>query len=138
MLVNSFVFWCFFAAFLLPYFTLMRGQSRAQNVWLLVASYFFYGYTDWRMTILLLIATITFYFLGLAINKVSGSKSQVSGKTLMVLGVILGVGMLLYFKYLNFFVEQFAALFALMGLKTNFSSSRELSKVSSAFTPMRM
>ena len=38
------------------------------------------------------------------------------------MGVVLGAGMLLYFKYLNFFVEQFAALFALMGLKTNFSS----------------
>lgn len=106
----------------------MRGKSRAQNVWLLVASYFFYGYADWRMTILLLIATITFYFLGLAINRVSGFKFQVSSnslltpKTLTVLGVVLGAGMLLYFKYLNFFVEQFAALFALMGLKTNFSS----------------
>lgn len=138
MLVSSIVFWCFFTAFLFPYFTLMRGQSRGQNVWLLVASYFFYGYADWRMTILLLIATITFYILGLAINKVSGSKSQVSGKTLMVLGVILGVGMLLYFKYLNFFVEQFAALFALMGLKTNFSSFHILVPIGISFFTFKL
>ena len=122
MLVNSIIFWLFFGIFLLPYFTLMRGSSKIQNLWLLTASYVFYGYADWGMAILLFIATITFYILGLAINKVSGSKSQVSDKTLMVLGVILGVGMLLYFKYLNFFIEQFAALFGLMGLKTNFSS----------------
>ena len=122
MLVNSIIFWIFFAIFLLPYFTLMRGSSKIQNLWLLAASYVFYGYADWRMAILLLIATITFYMLGLAINKVSGSKSQISGKTLMVLGIILGAGMLLYFKYLNFFIEQFAALFGLFGLKTNFSS----------------
>ena len=128
MLINSIIFWCFFALFLLPYFTLMRRCSKIQNLWLLAASYVFYGYADWRMVILLFIATITFYLLGLAINKVSGSKSQVSGKSLLtpktfvVLGVILGAGMLLYFKYLNFFIEQFAALFGLFGLKTNFSS----------------
>lgn len=122
MLVNSIIFWIFFGIFLLPYFTLMRGSSKIQNLWLLAASYVFYGYADWRMAILLLIATITFYMLGLAINKVSGSKSLISGKTLMVLGIILGAGMLLYFKYLNFFIEQFAALFGLFGLRTNFSS----------------
>jgi len=144
MLVNSIIFWCFFAAFLLPYFTLMRGQSMAQNVWLLVASYFFYGYADWRMTILLLITTITFYFLGLAINRVSGFKFQVSSnslltpKTLTVLGVVLGAGMLLYFKYLNFFLEQFAALFALMGLKTNFSSFHILVPIGISFFTFKL
>lgn len=93
---------------------------------------------------------MTFYLLGMAINKkkckVEGVRckeewvrckeegvrskeaihithySLLSPKGLLVLGVILGVGLLLYFKYLNFFIEQFAALFGLMGLKTNFSS----------------
>ena len=128
MLVNSIIFWIFFAIFLLPYFTLMRGSSKIQNLWLLAASYVFYGYADWRMAILLLIATITFYVLGLAINRVSSFRFQDSGNSLLtpkilaVLGVILGAGMLLYFKYLNFFIEQFAALFGLFGLKTNYSS----------------
>ena len=137
MLVNSIIFWIFFAIFLLPYFTLMRGSSKIQNLWLLAASYVFYGYADWRMAILLLIATITFYVLGLAINRVSrlfvkthqqavrfqdSGKSLLTPKTLAVLGVVLGAGMLLYFKYLNFFIEQFAALFGLFGLRTNYSS----------------
>ena len=123
MLVNSIIFWIFFAIFLLPYFTLMRGSSRIQNIWLLVASYVFYGYADWRMAILLLIATTTFFVLGLAIPKRLVSKNiLLNSKTLTVLGIILGVGMLLYFKYLNFFIEQFAALFGLFGLRTNFSS----------------
>ena len=137
MLVNSIIFWIFFAVFLLPYFTLMRGSNKIQNLWLLAASYVFYGYADWRMAILLLIATITFYVLGLAINRVSrlfvkthqqavrfqdSGKSLLTPKTLAVLGVVLGAGMLLYFKYLNFFIEQFAALFGLFGLRTNYSS----------------
>ena len=156
MLVNSIIFWIFFAIFLLPYFTLMRGSSKIQNLWLLAASYVFYGYADYRMVILLIIATITFYVLGLAINKgknylntknteekdistdkrnslkEEGVKNKESlhiiryklltPKTLVVLGVVLGAGMLLYFKYLNFFIEQFAALFGVFGLKTNYSS----------------
>lgn len=40
----------------------------------------------------------------------------------MVVGVVLGAGLLLYFKYMNFFMEQFAALFRLMGLHTNWST----------------
>ena len=75
MLVNSIIFWIFFTIFLLPYFTLMQGSSKVQNLWLLAASYVFYGYADWRMAILLLIATITYYILGLAINNGSGSES---------------------------------------------------------------
>ena len=130
MLVNSIIFWIFFAVFLLPYITLMRGSSKVQNLWLLAASYVFYGYADWRMVLLLLAATIIFYSLSLTLKSPTptlpregdsdGAKRH--RKTLVILGIILGVGMLLYFKYLNFFIEQFAALFGLFGLKTNYSS----------------
>ena len=135
MLVNSIIFWCFFALFLLPHFTLMRGSNKIQNLWLLVASYVFYGYADLHALAIIIIATMIFYGLGFAVEpqcKEEGVRSKeaihithyslLSPKGLLVLGVILGVGLLLYFKYLNFFIEQFAALFGLMGLKTNFSS----------------
>lgn len=142
MLVNSIIFWIFFAIFLLPYFTLMRGSSKVQNLWLLAASYVFYGYADLHALAIIIIATMIFYGLGFAVapqckvesvkRKENGVRSKeaihitryslLSPKGLLVLGVILGVGLLLYFKYLNFFIEQFAALFGLFGLRTNFSS----------------
>ena len=125
MLVNSIIFWIFFAVFLLPYFTLMRGSNKVQNWWLLAASYVFYGYADWRMVVLLLAATIVFYSLSLTLPRREGTSKTISEsrrKALVTLGIILGAGMLLYFKYLNFFIEQFAALFGLFGLRTNFSS----------------
>ena len=125
MLVNSIIFWLFFAIFILPYFTLMRGSSKIQNLWLLAASYVFYGYADWRMVLLLLAATIIFYSLSLALPNREGTSNTISEsrrKALVTLGIILGAGMLLYFKYLNFFIEQFAALFGLFGLRTNYSS----------------
>ena len=114
MLVNSIVFWAFFLIVLIPYFSILRKSSRWQNLWVLAASYFFYGYADWRMVPLLLGATVVFYVLGIA----TSSRS----KALMVVGVVLGAGLLLYFKYMNFFIEQFAALFGLMGLHTNWST----------------
>ena len=149
MTFTSITFLCFFALFLIPYFTFMQGSSKIQNLWLLAASYVFYGYADLQALAIIIIATMIFYGLGFAVApqcKVEGVKckdksvrckeesvrskkaihithySLLSPKGLLVLGVILGVGLLLYFKYLNFFIEQFASLFGLMGLKTNFSS----------------
>ena len=116
MLVNSIVFWAFFLVVLLPYFSVLKKVSRWQNLWILVASYFFYGYADWKMIPLLLAATIVFYFLGIFIEE-RGRRNEEkdpsltlpcregTGKLLMVLGIVLGAGMLLYFKYMNFFIE---------------------------------
>ena len=135
MLVNSIVFWAFFLIVLIPYFSILRKSSRWQNLWVLAASYFFYGYADWRMVPLLLGATVVFYALGIATSSRSraadaafkGSElpfksADARSKALMVVGVVLGAGLLLYFKYMNFFIEQFAALFGLMGLHTNWST----------------
>jgi D-alanyl-lipoteichoic acid acyltransferase DltB (MBOAT superfamily) len=152
MLVNSIVFWAFFLIVLIPYFSILRKSSRWQNLWVLAASYFFYGYADWRMVPLLLGATVVFYLLGIYIEeggtlgaarakdadinlaesrqkstklrrKEEGDYSpNINSKALMVVGVVLGAGLLLYFKYMNFFIEQFATLFGLMGLHTNWST----------------
>ena len=144
MLVNSIVFWTFFLIVLIPYFCILRKSSRWQNLWVLAASYFFYGYADWRMVALLVGATVVFYALGIATSSRSraadaafkGADARSKGLTavqeqqscvqrskfLMVVGVVLGAGLLLYFKYMNFFIEQFAALFGLMGLHTNWST----------------
>lgn len=123
MLVNSIPFFIFFTIVFLPYFTLWKDKLRAQNLWLLLASYFFYGWVSWEMVFLLIGITIVFYFIGLAIPVRTSEKDSYNRSLgFMTIGVILGVGLLLYFKYLNFFIEQFVAFFGLLGMKTNFSS----------------
>lgn len=117
MLVNSIIFWAFFLVVLIPYFSILRKNSRWQNLWILIASYVFYGYADWRMVFLLLVSTLVFYLLGIW-SKGSSQRSKLA----MLIGVIAGVGMLIYFKYMNFFIEQFSALFNTMGLHTNMST----------------
>ena len=67
MLVNSIPFLIFFTIVFLPYFTLWKDKLRDQNLCLLLASYFFYGWVSWEMVFLLIGITIVFYFIGLAI-----------------------------------------------------------------------
>lgn len=121
MVVNSIIFWLFFAVVSLPYFVLLRKSYKAQNLWLLLASYFFYGWADWKMIPLLAIITIVFYWLGLQIKK-NNKDNPKRASHLTTLGVVLGVGVLFYFKYLGFFVQEFAHLFESFGLNAHLST----------------
>ena len=86
-----------------------------QNLFLLFASYVFYGFADWRMIPLLLTVTALYYGLGIALERTSGRKNDI----LAISGVVLSLAILLYFKYFNFFIQSFSDLFLSLGLKTN-------------------
>ena len=116
MVFNSIPFVLFFVVVFFVYWLLLKRNTKAQNVFLLVASYFFYGYADWRMLPLLMVSTVVFYYLGIGIGR---AKTERAASWLKVLGVVLGVGVLIYFKYLNFFIDSFSQLFENMGLHTN-------------------
>ena len=118
MQVNSFIFWGFFLIVLIPYFTFFRKSSKAQNWLLLIASYFFFGYSELKMLPVIFLATVAFYFLGIAIEKNNETNPKKSS-LLTTLGIVLGVGILVYFKYLNFLIDQFAALFTSLGMQVN-------------------
>ena len=120
MFINSIPFLLFFIVFLISFYSLKN--RRIQNMWIVIASYVFYGWTDWRMTLLLIIATIVFFRLALILSRKSPPLTLPRRKGIMILGVIIGVGMLLYFKYMNFFLEQIAATLGLFGINTNWSS----------------
>ena len=121
MILNSIAFTLFFSIFLVPYFS-VRDKVRAQNSFVLLASYVFYGWTDWRMVGLLFLATVIFYGLALALHRKNLTLTLAKREGIMFLGVMIGVGMLAYFKYMNFFIEQFAATLGLFGIHTNWSS----------------
>lgn len=117
MLVNSLQFLCFFSVVFVLYW-LLRKQIKIQNWLLLIASYYFYSVANWKMCVLLMAATIVFYVIGLLIQKYNDNNEK-AASIFTTIGVIAGVGLLLYFKYLNFFVQSFADLFNLMGLHCN-------------------
>ena len=114
MVVNSINFWIFFAIVLVPYFLFFRKKG-GQNLWLLAASYFFYGWADWKILPLLVAVTGVFYALGLAIERNNHLHPRRASR-LTTLGIVLGLGILFYFKYFGFFVTEMAALFTAFGL----------------------
>lgn len=137
MLVNSLIFLLFFLIVLIPYFSLMRNFVKLQNLWILLASYFFYGYMDVRMCVLLLVATVVFFVIGISIEKYRG-KERKTAWWLTLAGIVAGAGMLLYFKYLNFFITQFADLLGLFGLTTNWSSFNLIVPVGISFFTFKL
>lgn len=135
MLFSSIEFLLFFAVVFVVYHFLLKERTKAQNVFLLAASYFFYGYADLRMLPLLIIATVAFYFLGIAI---ANAKTDNMNSLLSTLGIVLGVGLLVYFKYLNFFIESFARLFESIGLHSNLHTLKIIMPLGISFFTFRL
>ena len=113
MLFNSLTFIGFIVIVLLIY---PRLQFRWQNVFLLIASYLFYGYWDWRFTFLLFTSTVVDFWVA---QKLQASGSQRRRKLLLFVSIGVNLGILGFFKYFNFFIDSTASLLAEIGFKTN-------------------
>ena len=123
MVVNSVRFLFFFVVvFTIYYLPVSKRHPRFQNLWLLLSSYFFYGVADWLMVPLLMGATAVFYGLGLWLKNEMDQQHEKNASRLTTLSVCLGIGLLLYFKYLNFFAESFADLLSAIGLKATWTT----------------
>ncbi len=123
MVVNSLSFLLFFiVVFAVYYAPGIRQYATRQNVWLLLTSYFFYGFVDWKMLPILFCITVIFYWLGAQIKKEMDVNNRKKASRYMKVGVIIGIGLLLYFKYLNFFAESVADLLRQLGLNVSWST----------------
>lgn len=134
MIINSFNFLFFFVVVFIAYYFLLKNKARAQNWCLLIASYIFYGITDLKMLPILLAVTIVFYLLGILINKSNHKEASLYA----ALGVIAGVGMLVYFKYLNFFIDSFETLFISLGLNANLTTLNIIFPLGISFFTFRL
>ena len=105
MLFNSFIFFIFLGI-VLPIFYSLPSKT-GKNVFLLLASYFFYGYWDWRFCSLLLISTDVDLFIGKTLHKQEDEKVR---KRLLTLSLVSNLGILAVFKYFNFFIDSFQTL----------------------------
>jgi len=85
---------------------------KGQNIFLLAASYFFYGWWDWRFLFLMAGSTITDFWVARGIERSGNPKVK---KQLLILSLVLNFGFLGYFKYLNFFLDSFARMASLLG-----------------------
>jgi D-alanyl-lipoteichoic acid acyltransferase DltB (MBOAT superfamily) len=127
MLFNSLVFFGFITIIFVVY---PRLQLRGQNIFLLVASYVFYGYWDWRFTFLLFTSTIVDYFVG---QKIQSTDNQRRRKLLLLASIAVNLGILGFFKYFNFFVGSAASVLSAIGLESHMPMLRVILPIGISF-----
>ena len=109
MLFNSIDF-IYFLPIVLLIFWLLKNYLKTQNLILLIASYVFYGWWDWRFLSLIAISSLLDFFIGRKLHQ-----SETKRKFWLVLSLSVNLGMLGFFKYADFFAQSFADAFTLFG-----------------------
>jgi alginate O-acetyltransferase complex protein AlgI len=83
-----------------------------QNIFLVFCSYLFYGWWDWRFLFLLFIISVFNYFIGIGLHEKNKKKFR---KILFLVGLLINLSTLIFFKYFNFFIDGFVNIFSLLG-----------------------
>ncbi len=118
MFFNSWAFAVFLPTVLAVYFTL---SHRAQNVFLLLASYVFYGWWDYRFLALLGFSTVLDYYLG---NWIAAAPNKARKLTCITVSCVANLGFLGFFKYFNFFVDSAARVLEAVGIEAHMPTLR--------------
>ena len=112
MLFNSIDFAIFLPIVFVFYWFIFNNNLKAQNSLLLISSYVFYGWWDWRFLSLIIFSSFVDYFVGIGLSKTDNKKRR---KLLLFASIAVNIGFLGFFKYFNFFAESFADAFSLFG-----------------------
>ena len=119
MLFNSLDFAVFLPIVFLLYWFVAQKNLKLQNALIVLASYVFYGWWDWRFLSLIIFSTIVDYLVG---QKLRVEEKQSKRKVLLWTSVLVNLGFLGFFKYYNFFLENFVDAFSFFGTKINANS----------------
>jgi len=112
MLFNSIDFAIFLPTVFLLYWFVTNKNLNLQNFLIVAASYLFYGWWDWRFLSLILFSTIVDYSVG---RKLKKEDNQTKRKILLWISILVNLGFLGFFKYYNFFLENFITAFSFFG-----------------------
>jgi alginate O-acetyltransferase complex protein AlgI len=101
------------------YWTVFAKRLRAQNAFLVLASYVFYGWWDWRFTFLIALSTAVDFFVAKYLDR---TENHTKRKMLLWVSLVVNLGLLGLFKYYDFFVVHFVEAFTLFGQPLNIST----------------
>ncbi len=132
MLFNSFTFIIFLPIVFLLYWFVFRKRA-IQNWLVLVASYVFYGWWDWRFLILIFITTFFSWSSGILIERYDQKEQKSRGRMICAFNLILNLGILAYFKYFNFFSDNLKLLFSQFGYQLDWFTLEVLLPVGISF-----
>jgi alginate O-acetyltransferase complex protein AlgI len=112
MLFNSIDFAFFLPIVFLLYWLVTNRDLKLQNSLIVVTSYVFYGWWDWRFLSLIVFSTVVDYAVG---QNLRNQKKQLKRKALLWISVLVNLGFLGFFKYYNFFLDNFISAFTFFG-----------------------
>ena len=112
MFFNSLDFAIFLPLVFIVYWFAGRYSLRFQNVVIVVSSYIFYGFWDWRFLGLIVFSTVLDFGIGLRLRDEQNVNIR---KWLLWASILVNLGFLGFFKYYNFFLENFIQVFSFFG-----------------------
>ena len=119
MLFNSIDFAVFLPLVFILYWFVFNKSIKHQNFLIVVSSYIFYSWWDWRFLILIFISSIVDYLVGIELSSQTNKNKR---KLLLACSLLVNLGFLLTFKYYNFFLDNFSQAFLFFGENINIRS----------------
>jgi D-alanyl-lipoteichoic acid acyltransferase DltB (MBOAT superfamily) len=112
MLFNSIDFAIFLPIVFILYWFVTNKNLKLQNLLIVAASYLFYGWWDWRFLSLIIFSTMVDFTVGQKLRK---AENQLTRKALLWTSILVNLGFLAFFKYYNFFLDNFITAFSFFG-----------------------
>jgi alginate O-acetyltransferase complex protein AlgI len=116
---NSIDFALFLPVVFVLYWFVANKNLRLQNALIVGASYLFYGWWDWRFLSLIVFSTVIDYLVGRGLRT---QENQTKRKLLLWTSILVNLGFLGFFKYFNFFLDNFVSAFSFFGTEISASS----------------
>lgn len=130
MLFNSIDFAIFLPIVFILYWFVTQKNLKLQNFLVVVSSYLFYGWWDWRFLSLILFSTLIDYFVG---RGLAVTENRTKRKWLLWTSILVNLGFLGFFKYYNFFLDNFVTAFSFFGQSISAGSLKIILPVGISF-----
>lgn len=122
MLFNSLSYLAFFPVVVLLYFAIPGKYLKLRNLWLLIASYYFYMNWNAAYALLLFASTFITYLAGLFIQKAMEKERAVLAKWILGGSFAINLSILFFYKYINFFIDNCNRILGIAGRNASLPS----------------
>lgn len=131
MVFNSVPFIIFFLIFFLIYWIINnKSNIYIRNLFIILSSYLFYGWWDWRFLSLIIVSSAVDFIIGYLLN---GEKNIAYRKALLICSILINIGILGVFKYFNFFIVSLNEFLMLFSIKINLTTLKIILPVGISF-----